>query len=383
MMKIPTIAFLLFYIPLSLFAQRKPEISGYVSDMPSVIRQTAPQPTWYWENLMHNRLNWDWQFAECFSFDASMRNRLIIADEMLINVDAMDFDKGRVDLTWNYFDAKNVILNTTFDRFNFTFEKDKWKLQLGRQRINWGQTFVWNPNDIFNTYSFFDFDYPERPGCDAFRTTYFHNETASTELAASINHSGKTTAALMHHWNWKDIDFQAIGGIFEESDIVLGGAWTGDFNGLNFRGEFSIFQPVKHFSDTTATVAASVGIDYIFNNSLMLQAEVLYNNNVENSTTGGGLMSMYSAPMSAKMLSICDWNVFTQASYPITSRLNSSVSSMYFVGLDALYVGLSFDYSLFENVDLSLVSQYFTTVNSSATGSMSACLGFVRLKWSF
>ena len=34
----------------------------------------------------------------------------------------------------------------------------------GRQRINWGQTFVWNVNDVFNAYSYFDFDYKERPG---------------------------------------------------------------------------------------------------------------------------------------------------------------------------------------------------------------------------
>ena len=37
---------------------------------------------------------------------------------------------------------------------------------------------VWNPNDLFNAFSFVDFDYEERPGSDALRiqkyTGYFH-----------------------------------------------------------------------------------------------------------------------------------------------------------------------------------------------------------------
>jgi hypothetical protein len=368
---------------LGLYSQ---EVKGYVSDMPSVIWQNVPQSTWYWQNLTHNRLDFSWQFAKYFSLDASMRNRFIFGSETMIDAGEMNFDKGYADLTWNCFADKTAILNTTFDRFFLTFEREKWKLQLGRQRINWGQTFVWNPNDIFNTYSFFDFDYPERPGCDAVRATYFHNETASTELAASVNHNGKTTAALMHHWNWKNFDFQVIGGIFEQSDVVLGGAWTGDFSGLNLRGEFSFFQPFENNSNwklsEPVTLSASIGLDYLFSNSLMLQAEALYNN-VEKSSADGGLMSMYSAPLSAKMLSICEWNIFAQASYPITPRLNGSLSGMYFVGLDAFYAGVSLDYSLFENVDLSLISQYFTTDNSSVSGGIKACLGFARIKWSF
>jgi len=286
-------------------------------------------------------------------------------------------------LSWNWVETDNYpsLLNTTFDRLNITFEKNKWKLQLGRQRINWGQTFVWNPNDLFNTYSFFDFDYPERPGCDAFRTTYYHSETSSSELAVSANHENKVTAALMHRWNSNHVDYQIIAGSLAETDLVLGGALTSDIKGLNFRGEFSYFHPIKNLTDTSGIVAVSTGADYIFSNSLMLQTEVLYNN--VSSNNGYGLLAMYAAPLSAKNLSICKWNVFVNATYPITPRLNGSLSSMYFVDIKSCYAGFSLDYSIIENLDFSFFTQYFSTFGNSQPGNMQVLLGFARLKYSF
>jgi hypothetical protein len=262
---------------------------------------------------------------------------------------------------------------------NITFEKEKWKLQAGRQRINWGQTFVWNPNDIFNTHSFFDFDYPERLGCDAFRATRFHNATSSSELAVSVNHESKITAALLHRWNRNNIDYQLIAGEQAETDFVAGGAITTDIKGLNIRGEFSYFHPIKNLADTSGIIAVSVGADYIFSNSLMLQTEVLYNN----ASSGNGLLGLLSAPLSAKNLSISNWNVFAQASYPITPRLNGSLSTMYFVDIQSCYAGLSLDYSVIENLDFSFIAQYFSSLGNSNLGNMQMLLGFARLKYSF
>jgi len=351
---------------ISVFSQtQKPEIGGYLSDMFAGMQMNMQgYDNLYWENVLHNRLNGGWQFAENWRIDAGMRNRYISGSKEM---------------------ADNEV-RFEFDRLFLTFEKSRLKLQIGRQRINWGQTFVWNPNDIFNTYSFFDFDYPERQGCDAFRATYFHSETASTEIATSINRNDKITAALMHRRNWQNIDFQIIGGILEESDIVVGGAFTGDVKGLNYRGEFSFFQQMKNNSTwklpPPMTFVASFGLDYIFQNSLMLQAEFLYNS-IDNKEISGGFMDFYSVPMSAKKLSICEYNLFTQASYPISSRLNGTLSGMYFIDIQGLYGGFSLDFSLLENLDLSLITQYFTSLPSSDLGDMSALLGFARVKYSF
>jgi len=364
-----------------LFSAKAQEFSGYVSGMPSIFVLEPESEVW-WQALVHNRLNFGKQIGSAFRIDAGLRNRLITGSEAMLNPKSIGHDPGWLDMSWNWKEGDRVVGNTTFDRLFFTFEKNKWKLQLGRQRINWGQTFVWNPNDIFNTYSFFDFDYPERPGCDAFRATFFHKATSSSELAASVNTNNKITAAFQHRWNRNNVDFQVIAGEQTESDMVIGGAVTGDVKGLNLRTEMSYFHPIKHLTDTSGIVSLSLGLDYVFSNALMLQAEVLYNN-AGKSSTDNGLTTLYAAPLSAKKLSICEWCLFSQVSYPLTPRLKGSLSDMYFVGIQSCYVGLSFDYSIIENLDFSLITQYFASFGTSTIGKMHAFLGFARIKYSF
>jgi hypothetical protein len=137
------------------------ELSGYVSGMPSAVVQRPGGDIW-WQMLVHNRLNFSWQMTEYLRINAGMRNRFMTGSEAMLNPQSISADPGWADMSWNWFTTETgrtqSLLNTTLDRLYVTFEKNNWKLQAGRQRINWGQTFVWNPNDIFNTYSFFDFD---------------------------------------------------------------------------------------------------------------------------------------------------------------------------------------------------------------------------------
>jgi len=356
------------------------ELSGYLTGMPSMITMSPGSEVW-WNALAHNRLNFGWKFADNWRVDAGMRNRIMAGSEALIDADGTGYDKGWLDMSWNIFEHKNALLNTSFDRLFVTFEKDQWNIKIGRQRINWGQTLVWNPNDIFNTHSFFDFDYAERSGCDALRATFFHNETASTELAASVNHFGQATAALLHHWSRHGFDYQLIAGELAQSEAVLGGAWSGDFSGLNFRGEFSYFHPLEHHEGWALqrSFAISTGVDYLFSNSLMLQAEALFN--TINGGLSNGFMSLYAAPLSAKVLSFAEMNIFAQASYPLTPRLSGAVSAMYFVDKEALYGGFSLDFSVIENMDFSLIAQAFSIPQEP--NSINLLMGFARVKWSF
>jgi hypothetical protein len=346
-------------LPLS--AQKAlPELSGYVSDM-AAAATFRPGGEWTWENTVHLRLNAGWQFAEHWRMDAGMRNRYI---------------EGNLQ-------GKKSELRAAFDRLYLTFEQEQWNLQLGRQRINWGQTLVWNPNDIFNTYSFFDFDYPERPGCDAFRATRYHSPTASTELAVSLDAAHRTTAALLHRWNRNSFDYQVLGGLYAESDAVAGGAWSGDFGGLNFRGEVSLFLPLGGTpADSSFAAAASAGLDYMFPGSLMLQAEVLYNK-VSEGASAAGLMDLYGAPLSAKRLSAGRWNLFAQASRPLGTRVQSSLSALYFAGIRAYYAGFTLDCSLAQNLDLSFITQYFASAGTGSAEGLQILLAFARLKYSF
>ena len=106
-----------------------------------------------------------------------------------------------VDMSWNIFDKQSFLFNTTIDRLWLDLHYNKFQVTIGRQRINWGQTFVWNPNDIFNAYSFFDFDYVERPGSDAVRLQYFPSSSSAAELAVKVDDENDITAAGLYRFN--------------------------------------------------------------------------------------------------------------------------------------------------------------------------------------
>lgn len=66
-----------------------------------------------------------------------------------------------------------MILRTMIDRLWIDWAYKKWELRAGRQRINWGKTSVWNPNDLFNTFNYANFDYEEQAGSDAIKLSYY------------------------------------------------------------------------------------------------------------------------------------------------------------------------------------------------------------------
>lgn len=112
------------------------------------------------------------------------------------------------------FEGKSYVLNIAIDRLWLDFTHKNFQATLGRQRINWSQTFVWNPNDLFNTYSYFDFDYEEKPGSDAVRLQYFTSASSKAELLVKAGKDKKVTAAALYRFNKWKYDFQGLAGIF-------------------------------------------------------------------------------------------------------------------------------------------------------------------------
>ena len=82
---------------------------------------------------------------------------------------------------------------------------------MERQRVNWSQTLIFNPNDIFNGYSFFDFDYPEKAGSDAVRLYYYPSVVSVIEVAAKLNRFGQLSAAALHRFNVSGWGVQVLG----------------------------------------------------------------------------------------------------------------------------------------------------------------------------
>lgn len=379
----------LFFFTTVLFSQAwnlkdKLSLSGYVSDMGSLIYQKSTD-TKTWDNLVHNRINIDFYASNSITASIQFRTRLMTGGSIKaapgLYAEYIDNDNGKMDLSFNLLEKKRSILNTTIDRLYIDYVLDDFQLTIGRQRINWGKTFAWNPNDIFNAYSFFDFDYIEKPGSDALRAQFYTGMASALEFAVKINPDNKFTTALMYRFNKFNYDFQLLGGMVNEQDYILGGAWSGNIKNISFRGEFSYLRPQENFSDTTGVLISTLSLGYIFPNNMSVQLEALYNQNAKNININS-FQDFYGMDMSVKTLSFTEYSIFGQFSYPVTPLINASLSCMYYPEIDGFFLGPTIVYSLSDNMDFSLVSQIF---RGEMTPDLmeTYVLGFLRLKWSF
>jgi hypothetical protein len=374
---------LIFYFHSMVFSQdekSKINLNGYVSAMQSVMFDSLSGP-FINDNLIHNRLNFKGFINDHITFAAEVRNRLFTGDMVRSGRSYSEMtgsDQGWVDLSWNILNEQSFFLNTTIDRLWVDLNYGKFQARAGRQRINWGQTFVWNPNDIFNAYSFFDFDYVERPGSDAVRLQYYPNFSSAIEFAVKADFKDDITAAALYRFNKRGYDLQFLTGIVNSEDLVAGAGWSGAIGSVSFRGEATWFQPVEKFSDTTGIGLFTVGFDKIFKNNSMVQMQVMFCNNPPDMS---GFSSLYSGNMSTKDLAFSRFSAFSQFSYPVTPLLNLSVSAMWFPDLNGYFAGPSLDYSLAENVDFSLFWQHFNSkINETR---LRINIGFLRVKFSF
>jgi Protein of unknown function (DUF1302) len=333
------------------------------------------------DNFIHNRLNFKGYVNEKITFAAEFRNRLFTGD--MVNAGKaysklISDDEGFMNLSWNLINEQSFFLNTTIDRIWIDYNSGKVEARIGRQRINWGQTLVWNPNDIFNAYSFFDIDYIERPGSDAVRIQYYPGSSSDVEVAVKANYKDQVTAASLYRFNKWGYDIQFLGGLFNSTDIVAGTGWSGAIGSVSFRGEASWFRSARNFSDSSGTGIITIGFDKTFKNNSAAQAQIMYSNNPVKLTD---FNTIYSGNLSARSLAFSRFSAFGQFSYPVTPLLNLSVSGMWFPDLNGYFAGPSMDYSLAENIDFSMFWQHFANRNGSHR--MRINLVFLRVKISF
>lgn len=370
------------FIVSNLFAQDSFMMKGYVKGMSAM--QIYSDGDMIIENTLHNRFDVDWYINDNFTFTAGMRNRVIVGNNVSLIPNYDDYvsrDLGYADLSWVWMSTNSRIGVSQFDRLNIDYSIGNLQVTIGRQRINWGQTFVWNPNDLFNSYSYFDFDYEEKPGSDAVRIQYYVGDSGKIESSTSINSDNKVTSALLYRFNTHGYDLQVLGGVFTETDYVVGGGWSGSIAGGGFSGEATYYHPIENFADSTGTVTASLHYDYTFSNSLNLQFETIYNGFGAESMNGlGGVIFMDLSP---KNLFPTKFAVFTSASYDVSPLFRAMLSGMFGPTGNFLYVGPTLTYSMSDVMELALIGQYFVMDKVADAVANEGSSIFIRLKWAF
>lgn len=380
---IPTlVAIFLVTLPATLAQEVNKVISlnGYISSMQNVTFEKAAGD-WTNDNLLHNRLNFRFYPWERLTLVAEARTRLFTGD-IVRNYDGYDEmiggDRGWIDMSWNLASGNSVLLNTTVDRLNIDYRGNGFQITLGRQRINWGQTFVWNPNDIFNAYSYFDFDYVERPGSDALRLQLFPSYSSAIELAVKVDSDERVTAGGLVRFNTGGYDVQFITGLVNGDDLVFGTGWSGALGQTSFRGEVSWFQPADNLRDITGTGLFTIGFDRSFSDNSMVQFQVMYCNDPVDFSDFG---SFYSGTLSARELAFSEVSIFAACNIVVTPLVSLGLSGIYYPGLKGCFAGPSADVSLAGNTDFSFIWQYFDAELGGDRLRMN--LGFLRIKYSF
>jgi hypothetical protein len=387
----PVFVFLFALMTLSLNGQdtavKKLDLNGYVSLMESATKANFQGNDLLWEFQCLNRLNINWYFAKEWTAVLQGRNRLLLGDPVKrggqAHLDILSEDQGLTDMNWNLGSGNSWLLNTSVDRCYLNYSRGKFQVTAGRQRINWGQTYVWNPNDWFNNYSFFDVEYIERPGSDALRLQYFTGVLSHIEAVVKTDRSHKITLAGLFKTNLKGYDLQLIGGLLAKNDLGIGMGWSGKLGQIGFIGEMTYLHPAAHSSDSSGLFLMSVAFDYTFSNSLTLQAEGFYNQHGDRQVES--FTEYFSRNLTVKDLSFTTWSFCLQASYPINTLWNTSFAAMYFPDAGGYYLGPSVTCSVARNVEAALFFQHF---NGKSPYPVIAkrekyTLGFLRVRFSF
>ena len=360
------------------------ELNGYLKNMQSIVLLDFPLPTGpkelFLENLIHNRLNFKWYPSANLKFRMDIRNRIILGDFVELDrnyIPQLDQANDVLDLSMGYRQDYGLALHTMLDRLYMEYSGSNFEMAIGRQRINWGISSFWNPNDVFNSFSFVDFDHEERPGSDAFRFRRYFGFASHLEVAAKLSwEENKRAAALLWLFNAKEYDYQLMLG-FSQEQLVWGGGWAGSIKEVGFKGEFSVYTPVKVDQEWSVTFTA--GIEHVFKNNLMLGAGLLY---VSEGTTDEGSVAIFNSNLDPKLLYPYKYSIYNSLSYSFNPLWLGSMTFVYSPSrAHPILIFPTVTFSLSQNWDLDFVSQLAFEKLNTYESTVQAF--FIRIKWSF
>jgi len=296
----------------------------------------------------------------------------------------IEADPGYFDLSWNWLNEDNVLGNTTFDRLHLDWQANAWQVRAGRQRINWGMATLWNPNDLFNVYSMFDFDYEERPGTDAVMVSRSLGFASRADAVWALGDDWDDTGLTgRYRFNTTGFDLQVLGGK-QRIDLVVGAGFSGSLGGAGLNGEISYFHPYEDDWDGVEqeqTTVATLETDYSVSGrrNLTLKASVLY---ISNPHDPGNILIYLNQPLTAKTISFTRWTGYADAGFDITSLSRQTLGAAAYDD-GSWFLTATNAISLADDWQLMLVWQHFDGPGDSLFGEDPADMVFGRLRWSF
>ena len=158
------IAFFLFQLCF-FCANAQVNLTGYINNY-SLLGETRPDPfdETLWQNMTSQRFNFNWSINNNFDIYISSRTNFSIGNSNILKMikETSTDDNNLMKLSYSFIDKDDKWLGVALDRLALRWATDEFEITLGRQRINWGNTILWNPNDIFDSSPVISFTYPEK-----------------------------------------------------------------------------------------------------------------------------------------------------------------------------------------------------------------------------
>lgn len=355
------------------------ELNGYVNNLWTY---NFVEDELFMDYLLHNRLKYRLYTPKDINVVIDIRSRMFIGDQPKL---ASNFPE-QLDQTNDYFDlslhskgGRNILFHTMIDRFYLEWLKGDWEIRAGRQRINWGLSLAWNPHDLFNTYSFYDFDHVERPGSDALRVTRYFGMDKKLEFAIKPGDNlDELTTAFLYKWNAKTYDFQIISGKTDQ-DIVAGFGWAGSVGNSGFKGEMTLVYPYEKNTQLNTAFIVNLGIDHAFQNNLYFNYSILFNSDGSDDLTSQEIFDVSNY----RNLSPFKFSFLLQHNYVLRERYSLGLSTIYFPGKrNAIFLSPSFQFTIIDDWDIAVLSQfYFDKILGDYEAVVKAF--YLRLNYSF
>jgi len=339
-----------------------------------------------WDHHAHLRLNFEYRWSEALSFNAGTRNRLFWGD----NLDVPGFDEqlaedpGYVDLSSNWLEGEDALGNTTFDRLHLNWQYSVWEMRVGRQRVNWGMATLWNPNDLFNVYSIFDFDYEERPGSDAVLISHSPGYASRAEAVWEFDDDwDEVSLAGRYRFNLSGLDIQILGGK-KKTDLVVGAGFSGSLWGAGINGEVSHFDPYKHEWDgieQECSTVSTLETNYHLSGrgNPVWKISVLHTSNPQDPDN---MLAYLAQPLTVKAISFSRWAAYGEAAFDINA-LSRQIFGVAVYDDESWYVTATNTYSLADEWQLIFVWQHYDGPSSSFFGEDPFEILAGSLRWSF
>lgn len=193
-------------------------------------------------------------------------------------------------------DDSSTVVRYELDRLYYRWQLTDYSLSFGRQAVDWGSGRLWQPLNLFGSFSPTDLDTDYKPGIDAVVVDYFPSPVSSlTAVYAFSPHDDtelKDSAAVHYRRQVGEVSEATLVAGTVTGNPAIGGVFDSVWNDFAWRLEGIYYDLPDEDEEGVFWIA---GIDYQFDNGAMLTAE--YYDNSRGATSVAEMVQIYDDPL--------------------------------------------------------------------------------------